>query len=628
MSNDDERFDIEARLETLPSEPGCYLMRDQRGRIIYIGKAKDLNKRVRNYFQESGDPRPFVRWLPRVLGEIETIVTANEKEALILENNLVKKHKPRFNVQLKDDKNFLSLRIDPDEDWPRVYFQRNNTEGPGRHFGPYHSAGAIRRTRRLLDKHFMLRTCPDHVMRNRSRPCLQYQIDRCPAPCVFDIERDDYMQDVDQAIMFLEGRGDELVEKLQAKMEAASQNLDFERAARYRDQIEAIEEVLKHQQAVGDHQIDQDAFGYHRKGDRLTIQVVMIRDGRMTGARAFSYTDQEFPDEEVLSSFLNLYYNAGNHIPREVLLPFELEEFDVESLEDLLTELADQRVYVKIPKRGAKKALIETAEKNARHSFEKEHARDERVRDLLEKLQRRLSLDNLPRRIECYDVSNLQGRQIVGSRVVFIDAEAEKSEYRRYKMRRQKGQDDFGSLREMLMRRFKKVAEGDDDPPDLAVIDGGKGQLGQAGAVLEDLGIYDVDVVALAKSRTDKTGFDDREITKSAERVFLPGRKNPVVLKQNSAELYLLQRIRDAAHDFAIGYHKTLRRKQSLRSSLDEIPGVGPKTKRDLLRELGSLKSIKAASVDELRDVDGVGPATAGAIYDFFNPPGSERPSN
>ena len=615
-----QAFDIDARLDTIPHEPGCYIMRNTRGRIIYIGKAKDLKNRVRNYFQDSGDSRPFVRWLPRVLGEIETIITANEKEALILENNLIKKHKPRFNVQLKDDKNFLSLRINPDEKWPKVHLQRNNTEGPGRHFGPYHSAGAIRRTRRLLDKHFMLRTCPDHVLNNRSRPCLQYQIKRCPAPCVFDIDREEYMRDVEQAIMFLEGRGDELVDDLQEKMEEASQSLEFEKAARFRDQIQAIDKVLQRQQAVGDQQIDRDAFGFYREGDRLTIQVVMVRGGRMTGARSFPYTDQEFPDQEILSSFLNLYYNAGNYIPREILLPMELDDGEAKGLEALLGELAEHRVYVKTPKRGAKKALVDTANKNAEHSFEEEHAREERVRDLLEKLQRRLHLRNIPRRIECYDVSNFQGRQIVGSRVVFFDAEPDKSEYRRYKMRLQDGQDDFGSLREMLMRRFKKVAQGDDAPPDLAVIDGGKGQLGQAVAVLEDLGLHDVDVVALAKSRTGKSGFDDYEVTKSAERVFLPGRKNPVVLKKNSAELYLLQRIRDAAHDFAIGYHKTLRRKQSLRSSLNEIPGVGPRTKRDLLRHFGSLKRIKQASIDELLDVKGVGPATAGTIYDYFHP--------
>ncbi len=621
--NELDTFDIDKRLETIPDKPGCYLMKNRRGRIIYIGKAKSLRTRVRNYFQTSGDPRPFVRWLPRVLGEIETIITANEKEALILENTLIKKHKPRFNVQLKDDKNFLSLRIDPDEQWPRVVLQRNKTEGSGRHFGPYHSATAVRRTREVLDKHFMLRTCPDHVLHNRSRPCLQYQIKRCPAPCVFDIDREDYQQDVQEAIMFLEGRGDELVEQLRAKMQSASEDLEFERAARYRDQIDAIEKVLQRQQAVGNQQVDQDAFGYHREGERLTIQLLMIRKGRMNGARTFSYTDQEFPDEEILSSFLNLFYNASNDIPREVLLPMELDDGETQGLEELLSDLADRRVYVKTPKRGAKKALIDTAMTNAEHSFREEHAREERVRDLLEKLQRRLRLQNLPRRIECYDISNFQGRQIVGSRVVFMDAEPDKSKYRRYKMRHQQGQDDFGSMREVLQRRFRKVAEGTSDAPDLVVIDGGKGQLGQATTVLQDLGIHDVDVISLAKSRADKTGFADREITHSAERVFLPGRKNPVILKQNSAEIYLLQRLRDAAHDFAIGYHKKLRRKQNLRSSLNEIPGVGPSTKRDLLRHFGSLKKIKKASVDQLLEVDGVGPSTAGAVHDYFHPPQS-----
>ncbi len=620
MSQSEKRFDIDARLETIPHEPGCYIMRNKRGRIIYIGKAKDLNLRVRNYFQQSGDSRPFVRWLPTVLGDIETIITANEKEALILENNLIKKHKPRFNVRLKDDKNFLSLRIDTDEQWPRVISQRNKKDGKGRHFGPYHSAGAIRSTLNVINKHFMLRTCPDHVLQNRSRPCLQYQIKRCPAPCVFEIDRDEYMRDVEEAIMFLEGRGNELVTRLREQMESASQALEFEQAARYRDQIEAIEKVLQRQQAVGDRQIDQDAFGYHRQGDRLTIQIVMVRKGRMTGARAFSYSDQEFPDEEILSSFLNLYYNAGNQIPRELLLPRELGEGEARALEQLLGELAEHRVYVKCPKRGAKRALIDTANTNAEHSFQQEHAQEERVQDLLEKLQRRLRLQHLPRRIECYDVSNFQGRQIVGSRVVFVDSEPDKSLYRRYKMRLQKGQDDFGSLREMLQRRFQKVASGEDDPPDLAVIDGGKGQLGQALAVLEDLGVHDVDVVALAKARTDKSGFDDREVTRSAERVFLPGRKNPVILKKNSAGLYLLQRLRDEAHDFAIRYHKKLRRKQSLRSSLNEIPGVGPRTKRDLLRHFGSLKRIKGASIDDLLEVDGVGPSTAGAVHNYFHP--------
>lgn len=617
--SENNTFDYAARLKTIPHEPGCYLMRDKKGRIVYVGKAKDLKNRVRSYFQASGDPRPFVKALPRVLSDIETIITANEKEAMILENTLIKAHKPRYNVQLKDDKNFLSLRIDKSQKWPRVEVQRKKNKGKGLHFGPYHSANSLRQTLQLLNKHFQLRTCPDRVLENRRRPCLQYQIKRCPAPCVFDVDRKEYLQDVDQVIMFLEGRGDELLERLREKMFQASEDLEFELAARYRDQIKAIEKVLERQIAVGDHIIDRDAFGFYREGDRLTIQILFVRRGRLEGARAFSYRDQEFPDQEVLSSFLNLYYSAGNYLPKEILLPFELEG-EVEAIEEVFSEAANHRVYLLTPRRGAKKALVDTANTNAKHSFEEEHKKEERALDLLEKLQERLKLRQIPRRIECYDISNFQGRQIVGSRVVFLDGEPEKSEYRHYKIRTQQGQDDFASMREMLLRRFERVASGEDAPPELIVVDGGKGQLGQAVAVLDDLGLHDTEVISLAKSRVDKSGFDDAEITRSAERVFLPGRKNPLVLKQNSAELYLLQRLRDEAHDFAIGFHKKLRRKQTLRSSLNEIQGVGPSTKKDLLRHFGSLKKIKAATLEELMEVKGVGPATAKVIHQFFHP--------
>ncbi|RAL22895.1 excinuclease ABC subunit C [Lujinxingia litoralis] len=627
MAASEELFDIQARLATIPHEPGCYLMRDRRGRIIYIGKAKDLKNRVRNYFQVHGDPRPFVRRLPRILGDIETIITASEKEALILENTLIKAHKPRYNVLLKDDKSFLSLRIDRNQRWPRVEVIRSKGSGkarPGqRQFGPYSSAHALRQTLQVLNKHFMLRTCPDHVLHNRSRPCLQYQIKRCPGPCVLPVDRERYEQDVNQTVMFLEGRGDELVERLRSKMEHASEALEFELAARYRDQIRAIEKVLERQVAVGHREVDRDAFGFYRQGDRLTFQILFIRRGRLEGAQSFSYTDQEFPDEELFSSFLNLYYNAGNHVPNEVLLPITLDPAEVAAFEELLGELAGHKVYVQTPQRGAKRALIETAQTNARHSFEEEHAREERARDLLEKLQARLKLKNLPRRIECYDISNLQGTQVVGSLVSFVEGEPAKNEYRHYKMRLVQGQDDFASMHEMLTRRLRKVADGDDEGPDLIVVDGGKGQLGQATAVLEDLGLHHIDVVSLAKSRVDDVGFDDPEVTRSPERVFLPGRKNPVVLRQNSAELYLLQRLRDEAHDFAIGFHKQLRRKATLRSSLDDIPGIGPKTKRALLRHFGSLTKIKAASLAALQDVEGVGPSTARAIFDVFHPPGS-----
>lgn len=612
-------FDYEAKIALIPHEPGCYLMRDKRSKIVYIGKAKDLKNRVRSYFRASGDTRHFVARLPYILGDIDVIITGNEKEAILLENTLIKEHKPKFNIRLKDDKNYLSLRIDLKKTWPRVEVVRKRKDDGAHYFGPYHSARSVRRTLHIVNRYFKLRTCPDSVLNNRSRPCLQYQIKRCPAPCVFALDREEYMQNVQEVILFLEGRGSELVDGLTAKMLAASEELEFEIAAHFRDQIEAINTVLQQQVAVTSPRVDRDAFGFYREGDRLTIQVLFVRGGKLEGARSFSYQDQEFPDAEVLSSFLNLYYNSGTEPPQEILLPMEIEESEVEHYQDIFSELARRRVYIQTPQRGAKKSLVDVAMTNAKHSFEDEHKKKDRATDLLDKLAKRLDLKHYPERIECYDISNMQGKQIVASQVTFIGGQPEKSEYRRYKMRTVHEQDDFASMREVLMRRFKRALDEDGDMPNLVVIDGGKGQLGQAMTVFEDLGIHDVELISLAKARNDKSGFQDDEITSSPERVFVPGRKNPIVLKQNSAEMYLLERLRDEAHRFAITFHKKLRRKETLHSSLDDVPGVGPKTRKNLLRHFGSLKKVKGASPAELGEVDGVGEKMAEEIHAYFN---------
>ena len=571
-------FDWQAKLDIIPHKPGCYIMHDRKGKVVYVGKAKDLKNRVRSYFQASGDQRAFVRGLPNVLGDIEVIITNSDKEAMILENTLIKQHQPRYNVRLKDDKNFLSLRIDMNHPWPRVEVVRRQKRDGARYFGPYHTAKSIRRTLNVLNRHFQLRTCPDSVLGSRQRPCLQYQIKRCPAPC----------------------------------------ELEVELVAHYRDQIASIEKALERQQAVSTEWVDRDVFGLHREGDKISIQVMWVRGGKLEGARSFGQSNQEFPDAEVLSSFLNQYYASGNLIPKDLLLPFELGEGEADAFEELLSEMKGERVYVRIPQRGAKRALVETAMQNARQSFEDQHDKEARNQDLLEKLQQRLALQQIPQRIECYDISNFMGKQIVGSMVVFEDGLANKAEYRHYKMKEVTSQDDFASMREMLARRFKKVAEGEGPIPNLVVIDGGRGQLAQAVTVLEDLGIYDIDVVSLAKARVDKVGFSDSEVTRSPERVFLPGRKNPVILRQNSAELYLLERLRDEAHRFAITFHKSQRRKETLRSVLDDIPGVGQKTRKDLLRHFGSLTKIRAATETELREVPGIGASTAKTILEFF----------
>ncbi len=616
-----ELFDWQSKLDVIPHQPGCYIMQDRKGKVVYVGKAKDLKARVRSYFQPSGDQRAFVDGLPRVLGDIEVIITNSDKEAMILENTLIKQHQPRYNIKLKDDKNFLSLRIDTSHDWPRVEVVRRQKKDKARYFGPYHTAKSIRRTLNVLNRYFQLRTCPDSVLNSRSRPCLQYQIKRCPGPCVFDIDRDEYLQNVRDALLFLEGRGEELLSGLQGKMLRASDDMEFELAAHYRDQIRSIEKALERQQAVTTEWIDRDVFGLHREGDKVTIQVMWVRGGKLEGAKSFGQANQEFPDKEVLSSFLNQYYANGNYIPKELLLPFELNEGEADAFEELLSELRGERVYVKVPQRGSKKALVDTAVTNAAQSFEDEYSKDARNEDLLEKLSLRLGLSQVPERIECYDISNFMGKQIVGSMVVFEGAEPNKAEYRHYNMREITSQDDFGSMREMLKRRFQKVADGEGPRPDLVVIDGGRGQLAQAVTVLEDLGIHDIDVVSLAKARVDRVGFQDSEVTKSPERVFLPGRVNPVVLRQNSAELYLLERLRDEAHRFAITFHQKQRRRQTLRSVLDDIPGVGKKTKKDLLKHFGSIKKIKNASEAELSEVPGVGPQTAKTIVGFFATP-------
>ena len=619
MTKTEKRFDPTETIAKMPESPGVYLMKNHQGEIVYIGKARSLKARVRSYFS-GGDTRPFVQRLSKILAEIEVILTDTEAGALILENNLIKTHKPRYNVMLRDDKSYLSLRIDPRSHWPRVEVTRRrharSKKDTGRYFGPYHSAKAIRQTLQLLGRHFMLRTCPDRVLRNRSRPCLQYQIKRCPAPCVLDVDASKYGDHVQETVLFLEGKTQELSARLRARMMESSDALEFEAAGRYRDQIRAIEKAMQPQHAERPNVVDQDAFGHYREGDRLTIQALYVRGGRLEGTRVFSLKDHDVPDEEVYSSLLNLYYQAGNIIPNEILLPVTLE--DASSLSDFLSGLRQRKVQVQTPKRGHKKKLVESACRNAEHTFKSQRLGTEQSADLLEKLQKSLKLSAWPERIECFDISNLQDSHMVGSMVVFEGGTEAPQQYRHFKIKRVKGQNDFASMYEVLERRFKRTLDGDWPKPDLVVIDGGKGQLGQAVTILSDLGIHDVDVISLAKSRveSDMTGT---QLSRSPERVFLPGRKNPVVLRQNSAEIFLLQRLRDEAHRFAITFHRKQRRKATFKSALDDIAGIGPKKRRALLSHFGSTEKIRNATTDELKKVDGISEGLAKEVFSFFN---------
>ncbi|HZH77808.1 MAG TPA: excinuclease ABC subunit UvrC [Archangium sp.] len=601
---------LEAKLDSLPTEPGVYLMKDRRGDIIYVGKAVNLRNRVRSYFTRTGDTRAFVALLDQFLGDIETVLVHNEKEALLLENELIKKHKPRFNVLLKDDKQYISLRLDRTQTYPRLEVVRRYQKDGARYFGPYSSASAIRETLRIINRFFHLRTCTDHVLANRKRPCLLHQIGRCPAPCVYPVPEHEYRKSVDEVILFLEGKAGELVEGLRSRMKQAAGELKFEEAARIRDQLLAIERSLERQKVATTDFKDQDVFASHREGDRLLVYVLYVRQGRLNGGMAFPLGSQEFPDEELLPSFVNLYYDQGNFVPEEVLLPLDIEER--QGLEALLTERKGDKVRVMVPKRGEKRDLVEMAQKNAEQAvLERRRTKDE-TEVVLRRLQERLHLRNLPRRMECFDISHFQGASIVASQVAATDGEIDKSRYRRYRIKSLEKQDDFASMHEVITRRLKRGQE-EGDLPDLLVIDGGKGQLASALAAAKDLGVEGVDIISLAKSRDLEVHDRDEESARSPERVFIPHRKDPIVLRQNSAELYLLARLRDEAHRFAITFQQKSMRKGNFHSVLEDIPGVGDARKKMLLRHFGSLKRVREAGIEELAEV--LGPTVAERVH-------------
>ncbi len=651
---------LRQKIDGLPAEPGCYLMKDRRGQVIYVGKASSLRSRVRSYFDPGrGDARAFVALLDEVLGDLEVIVTRSEKEAVLLENELIKRHRPRFNVRLRDDKDFIVLRLDERHPYPRLEVRRaREKRQPGaRYFGPYSSASSIRETLRVVNRHFQLRTCSDHVFDHRRRPCILFQIHRCPAPCVYEVTPESYRESVEDAIELLEGRETALVERLRGRMEEAAAALRFEDAARLRDQLQAVERSLEKQRVLMADRADRDVIGFHREGPDLVVQVLAMRGGKLQDSSAFPFRGQEFPAEEILSSFLSLYYEQAE-APDEVLVPLEPEQ--VEALADVLSERRGRRVRIVTPRRGAKADLLEVARRNAEQGFRSWHERDERREEALAALTRTLHLARPPRWMECYDISTFQGALAVGSGVSMKDGEPDKTNYRRYKVKGVAGQDDFAMLHEVISRRLRRaLAEG--QLPDLIVIDGGKGQLNAALAAAKDLGVPTrpspgnegapfVELVGLAKARlldaaalgtarvvgrrarrgragdladaaeAAEKGFVS-ELARSPERVFLPGRKDAVVLRPNSAELFLLARLRDEAHRFAISFHRKLRRERNFQSVLEEIPGVGQGRKKALLRHFGSLRRVREATPEELAQVEGFGPRQAAAVHAFFHRP-------
>lgn len=608
-------------IERFPRSPGVYIMKGTSDEVIYVGKASNLRARVSQYFGQSSDTRIFVGLLDRYLTDIEVILTANEKEALILENELIKRHQPRFNVNLKDDKNFLHLRIDTNSEWPRIDVVRRPRKDGAHYFGPYHSASKIRKTLKVVEQHFGLRNCDDLTFRNRSRPCLQYQIKRCPGPCVLPIDKHRYDQHVHDVIRFLNGREAELVKSLEEKMSHAADAMEYELAARYRDQIRAVSSSLIDQNMVQIKQLDQDVYGIYREGASIQLAVLLIRSGKMVGSRTFEFEETGIPDDEMLSTFTNLFYNSGTTIPDEVLLPAEPRSVD--ALATYLSDIKGRKVQLKFPQRGASRRLIEMASKNAEHAFFQAR-RDQTARDGgLVKLKDRLQLTNVPHRMECFDISIFQGSEPVGSCVRFEGGAPMRGGYRHYTIKEVDGTDDYGMMREVLFRRLKRGLKSG-DLPHLIIVDGGKGQLNVALAVLKDLEVDGIDVVGLAKARVVDGVVDGADgVVRSSERVFLPGVKNPVVLKSHSHECYLMTQIRDEAHRFAITHHRKRRLKKNFRSSIDDIPGIGPSRRAALLRHLGSLKAVREASLETLSSVPGFNSALAERVYQWYQDAGN-----
>lgn len=612
---------LKERIDRLPHQPGVYLLKDREQTIVYVGKAKDLHARVRSYFTRSGDTRAFVPRLGRLLGDVETIVTDNEKEALLLENTLIKKHQPRFNVNLRDDKNYLVLQLDPKSDYPRLEVVRKMGADHRWYFGPYHSASSCRETLRVVNRHFKLRTCTDRTLKSRTRACLQYQIGRCPAPCVIDVDKNLYASHVKDVALFLKGQKEALLEQLRGRMQAAAAALNFEHAAELRDQIESVERTLQGQQVVGRPGVDQDVFGYYREGGAIDFAVLTIRGGKLMGRQGFSFSGQEFPDEELVSSFINLYYARGADVPSEVLIPMPLE--DEQAKAKWLRELGNRAVQILLPQRGDKTRLITLAQRNAQSNFITRRSRHSDLKSALSQLQHRLRLNHYPTRIECYDVSHFHGQEVVASMTVLLDGELAPREYRHFKIKTLAG-DDFSSLYETLSRRFRRAASGDAKwkLPQLIVIDGGKGQLSVAQAALKDAELGEAlikpDLVSLAKERNEKEDETGKAAARP-ERVFLGGVKDALRLRSNTSELYLLTKLRDEAHRFAITHHKKLRRGKNFRSPLDEIEGIGPKRKRQLLKGLGSLKAVQQASFGELQAIPGISSKAAEAVIRYFS---------
>ncbi len=590
---------LQSKLDHLPDKPGVYLLKSARGEILYIGKAAALSDRVRSYFQKSTDHTPKTSLLVSQVTDLETIVTRSDLEALILESNLIKRHRPRFNVVLRDDKQYPYLRLPIKENFPRLSIVRRVQKDGALYYGPYTPAGALRETLKVFKKVFPLATCTIEINGTAERACIEFEIKRCMAPCIGNQTSEEYLRIVKQVRQFLEGRDRELLDDLRAQMEAAADREDFEEAARLRDRLFKIERTLEKQRITQTASTDQDVIGLARQGTAVDLQMLFVRGGLLIGRKDFFWPQSaDASDEELVRSAIEQFYNKDGQPPKELLIPIPLAETAL--IEQWLSEKRGDPVRISAPERGAKHQLLLLAEENAAASVT-DHLRNEELdRQATEELKRLLRLENAPRRIEGFDISNTMGNQSVASLVVWEEGQAKKADYRKFKIQSVTGANDFASMKEAVMRRY---GEAEDLPlPDLVLIDGGLGQLAAATEGLKRAGRDGLPMIGLAKARGEKE-----------ERIFLPGRKNPIILKPSSPATHLLQRIRDEAHRFAITYHRKLRGKALVASKLDQIIGVGEIKRNKLLKKFGSVDKIAQATDESFREL-GIDERTVGEI--------------
>ncbi len=581
-------------------------MLDRQSRILYVGKAKNLRNRLSSYTRFSGSVHNKTTVMLSHVKKIDTLLTKTEKEALILEAALIKKHKPKYNILLRDDKNYPFIKVTVQEDWPRVHMARKRKKDGARYFGPYSSSSSMWATLRLLANLFPIRKCKGSRVRISKRPCLNLQMGKCLGPCVGLARKEDYLKHVQQVLMVLEGRNRSLIKGLKLEMQSAAESLFFERAAELRDQITALSKTLEKQIIASETLKDQDIFGYHRQGTSIAIAILFIRDGLVSGSRNFFLSEPMEPDSVILAQVLNQFYDTRIIPAKELVIPFAIE--DSALLMERFSELSGVHVKMRVPQRGRNRELLHMANNNASHVFDEREKKDRSWQNLTAAMERSLHLQFEPYRIECLDISNTSGKQAVGSLVSYKMGESDKTHYRHYSIKTVSGPDDYAMMEEVLKRRFRKgVDEG--NLPNLFMVDGGKGQLGIALRVADELGIRNqMDWLGIAKEKSGE-----------GEKLYKPGQKNPIILKQHNPVLLYLMRIRDESHRFGITFHRKLRNKRSITSPLDAIPGIGNDRKKKLLKGFGSIKRIKEASITELSNIDGIGDKTSTLIYEYFN---------